>query len=152
MCLESPHPCPTMTRKCSTISKPEFLKTASPFFLDTRRKRSLIWISQNRITSFLKPQVDPLRFRSRTHLELPPPLSQKKLKINSPTALSPSPTPSLLGPRSNSMLRQFVTSILGQRVVSSLRSTSMHSMPWRASCSAQIRPAGPAPMMRMGVV
>ena len=25
-------------------------------------------------------------------------------------------------------------------------------MPWRASCSAQIRPAGPAPMMRIGVL
>jgi hypothetical protein len=38
----------------------------------------------------------------------------------------------------------------GRLELSRLRSTSVHSTPWRASATAVISPAGPAPTIRTG--
>lgn len=71
------------------------------------------------------------------------------LKSHSPTLRSPSSIPKRFR---SSMLRQFVMSIFGHEVVVSFLSMSMHDWPLEASCRAAIRPAGPAPTTRTGVV
>src|SRR6476659_5795910 len=48
------------------------------------------------------------------------------------------------------MLREFVISILGWRVVDGFFSTSMHSMPNDASVFANVMPTGPPPAIRTG--
>src|SRR5580704_11378877 len=52
--------------------------------------------------------------------------------------------------RNNSMLREFVISIFGWRVVDGFFSTSMHSMPNDASVLANVIPTGPPPAIRTG--
>src|SRR5580704_10383331 len=52
--------------------------------------------------------------------------------------------------RNNSMLREFVISIFGWRVVDGFFSTSMHSIPNDASVLANVMPTGPPPAIRTG--
>src|ERR1700745_823018 len=52
--------------------------------------------------------------------------------------------------RNNSMLREFVISVLGWRVVDGFFSTSMHSIPNDASVFANVMPTGPPPAIRTG--